>query len=55
MTLSCPLKTCTYNQNELCTLDKVSMKFRAAVDFPNAGTIVYLECRQQELPQDVPK
>ena len=50
--VACPVSTCTYNLNRSCTLDSISLKFRAALDFPNSGTIVYLECCQQELPQD---
>jgi hypothetical protein len=54
MVLSCPVTTCTYNQERKCRLEEVSLKFRAAIDFPGSGTVVYLECCQQELPQDRP-
>lgn len=48
----CPVTTCSYNQENTCVLTELSLKFRAAIDFPTHGTVVYLECCQQELPQD---
>ena len=48
----CPAELCTYNQNKDCLSPDVSLVFRAAIDFPGKGTVVYFECAQQELPQD---
>ena len=50
--ITCPVATCSYNQDNTCVLTELSLKFRAAIDFPTHGTVVYLECCQQELPQD---
>jgi len=27
-----------------CTSERIILKFRAAIDFPGKGTVVYLEC-----------
>jgi hypothetical protein len=50
--VKCPATTCTYNLAEKCLADKLVLRFRAAIDFPGKGTIVYYECDQQELPKD---
>lgn len=48
----CPATTCTYNLEKKCLADRLELKFRAAIDFPGKGTVVFYECFQQELPQD---
>lgn len=50
--VNCPAATCSNNLNNECILDEISLKFRAAIDFPGKGTVVYYECYEQELPQD---
>lgn len=50
--VKCPADTCTFNHDKKCLADTISLRFRAAIDFPSKGTIVYYECNQMELPQD---
>lgn len=48
----CPATTCTYNRDKTCLASDIHLKFRAAIDFPAKGTVVFFECYEQELPQD---
>jgi len=50
--LECPATLCTYNKEKQCLTDKVSLKWRAAVDFPGKGTVLFFECVNYEGPQD---
>lgn len=48
----CPATVCSHNKDKLCSRPRIDLLWRAAIDFPGKGTIVYYECDQQELPQD---
>ena len=50
--VSCPLDTCTYYKDKECSLNKIELLFKAAINFPSRGTVVYTECAQMELPKD---
>ena len=47
--IECGIITCIHNGKEevkygYCTKDIVTLKWRAALDHPGKGTIVYVEC-----------
>jgi hypothetical protein len=55
--IECAATACMFCENVSgkygeCTNDQVTLKFRAAIDFPGKGTVIYLECMQIELGND---
>lgn len=51
--IECAALTCKYCKKTSekygeCQREGITLKFRAAIDFPNKGTVIYLECLEMD-------